>query len=285
MMLVGGARVALLAAACGQRPVPPDVNVALEGGVPAPIDSTTISPALVASVVLAQGVRPHEAAADLIDDELLARAARSQRLEHDPAVQWSLTADLAGRTARRMFEDARALGPPSDDELSPRRVVHAIVLRSPSVAPEDARSLAAAIERAVVHAASPEQFERRALRVPHALARVVVESVGPFGPDGKTASGEGLDATFVTAAFSLHTPGETSPIVETRFGWHVMRLVDRVPVDASAVADRRLELENAVLDLRARSALGALLRARRERTSVRIEGVADALMAGSTRGP
>jgi hypothetical protein len=184
-----------------------------------------------------------------------------------------------------MLDDARALGPPSEDELSNRRVVHAIVVRSPSVAPEDARSLAAAIERAVVRAPSPEEFERRASRVPHEFARVVVERIGPFGPDGRTATGEGLDATFVTAAFSLHTPGETSPIVETRFGWHVIRLVDRLPVDPSAVADRRRELETAVFEMRARSALAALLRARRERTSVRIEGAADALMADSTREP
>jgi hypothetical protein len=285
MILVCAARVALLAAACNERPVPPDAHVALEGGTRARVESTTISPALVESVALAKGARASEAAADLVDDELLARGARWHGLEHDPAVQWSMTADLAGRTARRMLDAARALGPPSEDELATRRVVHAIVVRSPSVAPEDAHSLAAAIERAVVHAPSPEEFERRASRVPHEFARVVVERIGPFGPDGKTASGEGLDATFVTAAFSLHTPGDTSPIVETRFGWHVIRLVDRLPVDPSAVADRRRELDSAVLELRARSALGALLRARRDRTSVRIEGAADALMADSTRGP
>jgi hypothetical protein len=285
MILVCASRVALLAAGCEERPLPPDARVAVEGGARAGVDSTTISPALVESVTLAKGGRPSEAIADLVDDELLARAARSHGLERDPAVQWSVTADLAGRTARRIRDDARALGPPSEDELANRRVVHAIVVRSPSVAPEDARSLAAAIERAVVHAPSPEEFERRASRVPHEFARVVVERIGPFGPDGRTGTGEGLDATFVTAAFSLHTPGETSPIVETRFGWHVIRLVDRLPVDPSAVADRRRELENAVLELRARSALGALLRARRERTSVRIEGAADALMADSTREP
>jgi parvulin-like peptidyl-prolyl isomerase len=106
----------------------------------------------------------------------------------------------------------------------------------------------------------------------------VVEGVGPFGPDGRAVfTGDQLDPTFVAGAFALTTPFELSPVVTTPFGWHVIALVQRVPMSEDARRDP--ELGPAVVDLRARIRMQELLRARRARTAIEVSPAADDLMA------
>jgi parvulin-like peptidyl-prolyl isomerase len=88
-----------------------------------------------------------------------------------------------------------------------------------------------------------------------------------------------LDASFVAAAFLLRAPADVSSVVETRFGWHVIFLVERSLPEPGALAQRRADLAQAVLDMRARASLESMLRERRKAVPIELLGAADALMS------
>src|SRR6185437_2275313 len=118
----------------------------------------------------------------------------------------------------------------------------------------------------------------RAVAHPH--ADVIVQPLSPFAADGRDESGAQNDAGFVAAAFSLRAPRETSPVVASPFGWHVIQLVERIP----GLSEAR-DMAPAVVSMRARARLDALLRRRREAENVEISSSADAQMARGAAAP
>jgi parvulin-like peptidyl-prolyl isomerase len=106
-----------------------------------------------------------------------------------------------------------------------------------------------------------------------------IEMVPPFGADGKTSDGGQIDPTFVAAAFALSSAQSVSPVVETPFGWHVLRLVKHTLPDSHGLEERRRDLADVVTSMRARGALDSLLRERRGRTEVSVAAEADSLTA------
>ncbi len=256
-----GTMLGLAVAACGpDAPLPP--SRASLGGAIARVGDVTLPSSLVSSVARAKGSSPREATDDLARDALAAQGAQARGFDRDPAVAWSCTAALARRVPERMADEAADLGPPTDDELGLVSVVHAVVMRSPSLREEDALAMAGDIRRAVATARSGEDFLARANAVAHPHAQMIAQPVGPFGADGRDASGGRLDAGFVAAAFALRAPLEISPIVTTPFGWHVIQLVERKAPEGSR-ADRMRELAEPVVRMRGRMNLDALLRAQR----------------------
>lgn len=252
---------------------------ALNGAV-ARVGSTAVSASFVASAAAAKGVATGRALEDVVDDELLAQGARDQHLDRAPTVGWATASVLANRLTAHLEGAARAAGPPTEDELSSRVVVHAVVQPSSGLSRAESRALASRIEEAVAGAASADDFERRARSVRSGKATILVERVGPFGADGTISNGR-VDLGFLAAAFSLRTVGQTSPVVETPFGWHVLKLADRIAADPSVIESRRTDLASAVIELRARAALDAVLEARRSRTAIEFESGVDALMAAA----
>jgi len=270
--------IAVAALACHGRAAPPSATASLGGDV-ARVGDLTIPASLVAEVARAKGVTPRAGLELLVQDALAAQGALAEGLDGTPALAWASAAALARRVPRHLLDDARALGPATDDELSTVTVVHAVVLRSPSLSEPRGLATADAIERAVKGANSAADFEARAKAVPHPSARVTVERIENVGPDGRTPDGMQLDPIFVAEAFALRSPSDTSPIIETRFGWHVIRMVDRASPTVASLDERRRDLQEAVVQMRGRARLGAVLRTLKERIPIEIAPGAEALTA------
>jgi hypothetical protein len=257
---------------------PPPPTRATLGGAIARVGDLPIDGTLVAAVARDRGLPASSALDALVEDALLAKGARERHLDERPETRRALQASLAARVLTAIETEARNRGPASAAERAALDVVHAVVLRNPGAPWEVTLELAKALENAVQGAASTEMFEARAQRVPHPGFRVAVERLGPFGADGRLSDGAMLDRAFVAAAFALERPGDQSPIVATRFGWHVIRLIGRGAADAGAGEG---ELLSAVIDLRVRGTLQSLLRSARTTNRVEFEGAVDELLAAA----
>jgi parvulin-like peptidyl-prolyl isomerase len=106
-----------------------------------------------------------------------------------------------------------------------------------------------------------------------------IELVPDFGADGQMTEGGQIDPSFAAAAFGLSSLNPVSPVVETPFGWHVLRLIERTLPDAHSIEERRRDFAEAVFAMRARRAVDSLRRELRERTDVTVAPEAEALTA------
>lgn len=272
-------RCALAAAiaGCTTKSAPPPTDVHL-GGELARVGDEEVSAQLVQAIAASRACSARQALDYAVEDSLVAQAAAKEGLAGGGGgTAWSVDSALGQVVTRRLQQEARDRGLPDDDELSHLRVVHAVVLRTPSVAPAHGRFVAEAIAKAVASARTVEEFESRAKAVKSEL-RISVEELPAFDAAGRMDDGQMLDPDFVVGAFGLRQPGDTSPVTETSFGWHVIRLLSREGPGADRSA-RSADLAEAVYSLRARSALTALLGRRRAGTTVEIAPGADRVMA------
>ncbi|HEY8088861.1 MAG TPA: peptidylprolyl isomerase [Polyangiaceae bacterium] len=277
-------RVALLLVACalacgspGEGPLRPASGV-LRGQL-ATVGAASIDAPTVADVARSRGVSARQALDAVVEDTLLAQGAQAQGVARAPDISWTTTASLGRLMAGRFLADARAMGPPSPDELSRLRVVHVAVLRSRTIPEPQLRFAASTLAQAVSKASSATDF---LARVKAARVDVVTsaEELSPFDASGTADDGKRFDPAFVAGAFQLGTPGDTSPVVESKFGWHVIRLLERLPPATNTEAARE-ELTEAVMQLRARIALSTTIARRRQTSRVELAPGADELMASA----
>jgi peptidyl-prolyl cis-trans isomerase C len=284
-MNVRGVCVAVLAMASGsscggdRTPPAPSAQAALGGEVAARVGPDVIPMSLVIKVATVQHITPREALRRLVDDAVTANAARARGLDRQLPTSWRLTAASGRLTADRLLSDAKLGGPPSDTEvaqLSARywrevdrppaiRVVHAVAMRNvkkpdPS-ADAMARAFAEQVREAVLSAKNGDEFQEKAKALPHPGVEVVVQPLTAFTREGvMSEGGEGsIDEAFVKASFALEGIGATSPVIESKFGWHVIRLEERVPEQRMPLEARRIAFTDEAYSLRASAATTALL--------------------------
>jgi PPIC-type PPIASE domain len=269
--------------ACAERPAPAPSSVSL-GGHAARVGDVTIPASLVGGVAGARGVTARETLDGLVRDALLAQGAKARGLEDEPSVRWACTTTVARLVPDRLVMEARAEGAPVDEELATVEVIHAVVLRAPTLAPVRASAIAGQILQAVATSRDDADFRTRAEQVPHVGTQVTVERLAAFDASGQDDRGATVDLSFAAAAFALHEPGKTSPVVETPFGWHVIRLIRRVVPAGDLLEARRRDLAEAVVEMRVRTRLASALREERQRQPVDTSAAADALMTEAVAG-
>lgn len=288
---------ACLLTSCRARPLPAEAHVTLGADLVARVGDETLPASLVAAVAAANKETPQEAVKRLVEDALAAQEARARGLDTTFAGKRDLVALHARLVAERLRADALAKGAPTDEEVAelskvharevdvPESVltIHAIVTRGKEASPVGvaaARAIAAELERSVAHATSADDFEARARAVSHPGLELKTERLPGFASTGELIDAQGsMDPTFASAAFALPTPGATSHVVETPFGWHVIRLLERLPAKHVPFEERRALFADEVIAGRARRAYDPLLAKLRQSTAVEIHEDADQLMA------
>jgi hypothetical protein len=265
------------------------------------VGDVDIEPDLVGRVATARKGTPRDALDALIDDALLAEDARTRGLDSRDAVANDLRATRGRFVVDRIRDKARAAGGTTDAEVEvlsaehwqevdcpeQRVVIHALVVKPKNAKPlPEGASLGDDLARAVAPATNDTEFEHLANAVPRpANVEIRVERLPAFTADGRVAergSSGSFDTTFTRAAFALPGADAVSPVVETSFGWHVIRVLRVLPPRFVPIETRRGMFLAEAIARRAQKDQAALLRELHARHPVSISDGAEISMARAT---
>jgi parvulin-like peptidyl-prolyl isomerase len=106
-----------------------------------------------------------------------------------------------------------------------------------------------------------------------------VEDLPPFIDDGRTPiPGQKMVPEFTKGTFAIPEEGDTR-LVESSFGWHVVRLIQKLPAVSYSLEERRLALAAEAYRDRGKLRLDADLDRLRRESPPTIDPSASALMA------
>jgi peptidyl-prolyl cis-trans isomerase C len=269
------------------------------------VGSELIASSSVGRVAASQNVAPKAALAATVSDALFASEARGSTAL---GVATSIERAASARSLlEQLAREASRAGPPSDSELSEIarerwveldrpdavRTTHAVVRNQDPKKVAAARQIADRLAAAVKTATSSEEFTRIAQEVPHEGFELKAEALSPVTPDGRTFERRDstfvprgtFDADFARAANQLTSPGQISPVIQSRFGLHVIRLDERVPGVAIPKTELATLLQAEVLSRRAGRARRELLEKLRQGVAIQVDRAHDELTAKTKSGP
>lgn len=278
-----GLGFALGFASCGHAgpPTATESKAALGTGLAARVGSDSVSVDAVRAVAR-DGAIPLDVARDrLIRDALWAAGARR---DLGPA---ELATTERGVLARALLEEIQRAAretPPTDDEIDelakerwrtydrPPSVVtaHALVRVLGPADDRPAHALADRLATALRGVTDADRFITQARTFAGDGLQIVAERLPPVAADGRVTAddvpGASMDADFSRAANALGSPGETSPAVKSRFGYHVILLLERIPERRVPMEERRTQLREDVFVRRGKRDYGRLLEKLRKLT-------------------
>lgn len=286
----------VLALACGSS----SVSVPLGGEVVARVDDAVpISSDLVKRAAQEGQVSKEESIERLLGDAIGAQEALAAHVDERPEVRGRLRAVLARSVVERVQNAARAEGPPTDQEVDAltkeawfevdrpemRASVHAVVTFGKKDDPKDPavraprKELAEAIRTLVLTSKTPEEFIALASAKSDGKLEVRAEKLDPVTADARLANGSTFDTDFVKGLFALGKAGDTSAVVESAFGFHVIRLVEILPERRMPLEERRKLFTEEVYSRRTRKALDERLALVQKTRSVSVSPAASAILA------
>lgn len=291
--------VGLLFGCSGEEATPTITSQQLAEGTAASVAGEAVSVASVERIAQRRALAPQSALELALSD---ARFAVQARASTPVGIASSIERAAAARALlEALAVDSERRGPPTDQELEDIvrerwaeldrpagvRTTHAIVVVAEPPQDAAARLLAERIASAVAAAASREDFERLAGAVPRDGADVRVERLPVVLVDGRSIElkdgryvqmGE-FDLDFARAANALGAPGQLSPVVHSKFGYHVIRLEERLPAHRVEPAQRASLLGPEALTRRGSRARTELLEKLRAGARVEVDRAVDDLTA------
>ena len=263
--------VAAHVAGCGSGPPPPlDYSATLEQGVVASVAGESIAATTVGRIAKAQGLDARAACDRAISDALFAAEARHNS-KSSAEVRSIEQLTLARAVLEQILREARAQGPPTDDEIAAltrerwveldrptsARTAHALVMVKDPKEKARARALANRIAEATKGATNGTDFRKLADAVPRDGLEVRVEPLPPTTADGRVfepndpSLRQQFEEDFARAANAIPEVGTNSPVVETKYGFHVIHLIERLPERRIPIEQRRSLLADEIVAKRA----------------------------------
>ena len=231
-----------------------------------------------------------------IFDAAFAQGAAAHSLDRRTDVRAALRTVRARLVADRIAADAAAKGPPTDAEVArstarhwrdvdipeTARAVHVVVLEDADPAKQKrAAAVAEELRKAVLGATNEVDFIARAKTVDVQGLQIKPEMLPMFAADGRVVEGTGdYDADFTAAAFALAV-GDTSSPIKTKFGIHIIRMLERNPAKHLPLEERRTRFTGEILAQRGHEVSAALLADLKKLHPVQLDPAADALMASA----
>jgi len=252
---VRSAAIALLLCACGSEPgrreTPAPAPRADAGPAFARGEGVVVTISEIEERVRRTGESPSTAAEAILRDALLVAAAEKRGYGADTRrrvlVQKLLAEEVEAKVTAESIPRAeveKAYQKRIDTYVHGERVrvehfLARLEKRSPPEEIEKQRAIAERVYEAARAAPDAPLHTHRELAPRE--ARVKVEELPAFG------AGSVYDPNFAAAALALRTPGAISNVTRTPFGFHVIRLLERLPAESRRLAEVEAQLRAALL--------------------------------------